>query len=164
MIVFSPEHLKHIVDVAEAAYPEECCGLLAGIRNNDAAITATTVTRVIDSANVAQDRRRDSFEVDPKVRFDLMRELEGSDEEIIGHYHSHPDHPALPSQTDLSMVYEPELVWLIISVRDGQAVQSAAFMPHADASAFKPLELRTTDWHTPPQRASQLDPGKGPST
>lgn len=159
MIIISQEHLKEFCDAAEAAYPNECCGMLAGSGEPDSALT---ITRVVHSTNVTEKSGRDSFEVDPKVRFDLMRALdntEDTDERIIGHFHSHPDHPALPSETDLAMVYEPDLVWLITSVFEGQALETKAFQPKSDASGFAigftMLEIRTPEWHELPNRESQ---------
>ncbi len=103
---------------AEAAYPRECCGLLVGREVADARIA---VRRVIESPNVADPRRADRFEVDPRVRLAVMRETEGGPDRLIGHYHSHPDGPAKPSPTDQEMAFEPDLIWLIIAVAGGRA-------------------------------------------
>ena len=73
MISIPQTFLKAIVDEAEAAYPKECCGLLIG-RDNGAG--ALVVTRVVISNNLAQGSGHDRFEVDPQVRFNVMRELD----------------------------------------------------------------------------------------
>lgn len=143
MIILPSDYLKRMTDFAETAYPKECCGLLAGRETADGLL----VTRLVDSLNVSASDVRDSFEVDPKVRFDLMRALEDSDgERIIGHYHSHPDHPAQPSARDLAMTYEPEFVWLIVSVIGGQAVQTTAHRLDEDRRRFHEIPLRTPEW------------------
>ncbi len=139
MIAATETHMAEISKMAAAAYPAECCGLLAGIDNSDKEVR---ITRVVPSDNVSQTDTRDSFEVDPKVRFDLMRALEGTEERIVGHYHSHPDHPAEPSATDLSMVYEPELFWLIASVSKPATTDIKAFCASPDASFFVPVPIR----------------------
>ena len=141
MIVLTQSHLSALSAFAEESYPSECCGLLAGTGDAEQEIL---VTRVVPSDNVSSTDTRDSFEVDPKVRFGLMRELEETDERIVGHYHSHPDHPAEPSDTDVSMIYEPELFWLIISSDRNGARDIRAFQPSPDATAFTPIQLRTT--------------------
>ena len=69
---------------AAAAYPNECCGLLAG-----SGLEVVTVTLVRQSANLAVNRKTE-FAVDPQMQFDLMRELRGTPYHIVGHYHSHP--------------------------------------------------------------------------
>ena len=132
-----------ICRAAEQTYPDESCGLLAG-RKVDG---DTLVTRVVPSPNVATGDHRDSFEVDPQVRFDLMRELEASDqdEQIVGHFHSHPNHPAEPSERDLAMAYEPDLVWIIASVTDGRTEELRAHQPAPDASHFTEIPLHITD-------------------
>lgn len=128
--------LTQITAAAEAAYPAECCGLLVGRGRRH-----LRVTRVVPSANLLAAEHRDRFEVDPAVRLALMRELGDGPERLIGHYHSHPDHAAAPSATDLAMAFEPELVWLITAVAGGRAGATAAFRLAAAAHAFRPLRL-----------------------
>jgi proteasome lid subunit RPN8/RPN11 len=144
MIQLSPSALHKITDAAEKAYPDECCGLLAGWRHSD---NALSVSRVVASCNVAAGKTHDSFEVDPQVRFDLMRELDeaGGEEEIIGHYHSHPNHPAEPSARDLAMAYEPDLIWVIVALQDGRATETTAHALAPDGSQFQRIPLSITD-------------------
>lgn len=149
MILIPAPLLKVVVDAAEAAYPGECCGLLVG--RTDAA-ASVVVTRVEPSPNRSQGSGYDSFEVDPELRFRVMRDLEGTPHRIIGHYHSHPDHPAQPSRRDLESAWEPDLVWLITSVVAGQAVQTTAHAVDADGRQFREIGLRTTDWQLYPER------------
>lgn len=125
---------------ASQCYPLEACGLLSGTRIDDKTVT---VTGVHESENVTKRDPATGFEIDPKLRFDLMRafEAQGDGTEIIGHYHSHPDHPAEPSATDLSMTYEIDFIWLICSVTTDGAVALNAFKPLADRSAFEQLNI-----------------------
>jgi proteasome lid subunit RPN8/RPN11 len=131
--------LKDVVDAAEATYPEEVCGLLVGRQSGE----NTLLTRAVHSINVADGDRRRRFEVDPKVRFDVMRTLEGTDDSIVGHFHSHPDQPAEPSSFDREMIFEPGFLWLIVSVVDGQAVQVGCFRPTSRPKQFRRVSLRT---------------------
>jgi proteasome lid subunit RPN8/RPN11 len=114
--------MRRIIDAVEAAYPNEGCGLLIGCGGPRRA----RVTRVLPSANLAEDPRA-GFEVDPALRFQVMRSLLGSKEYILGHYHSHPDCAQTPSARDLAMAYEPEFFWLITSVFQGQALMTSAY-------------------------------------
>lgn len=142
MILIDPTDLGQIERAAEAAYPAECCGLLVGYGDTK---TTLRITRVVSSRNMKENDRQDRFEVDPKVRFNVMRETDGTSERIVGHYHSHPDHPPEPSETDKSMVWEPELVWLITGVKDGIATGTKAHLPTPDGRNFRPqtLEVQT---------------------
>lgn len=143
MIRLAPGIRQRLRAAAEAAYPEEACGLLVGRHTADGSVL---IDRIAESANVAKGERRRSFEVDPKVRFDLMRALEepqGGAEgaRLIGHYHSHPDHPPEPSATDLSMAYEPELIWLILGVEDGRAEAVRGFRLNVAGDGFDELAV-----------------------
>jgi len=130
--------LERIKETAETAWPEECCGLLAGLRKPDGGIA---VTRLAASRNVTEGDTRQRFEVDPMVRFELMRELGDGPEAIVGHYHSHPDHPARPSEHDLEMAFEPDLVWLIVAVEGGRATETTAWAATAGATGFDAVEI-----------------------
>lgn len=127
---------------ARAAYPEECCGLLAG-RSADGDFL---IDEAGQSANVTDGDPRRGFEIDPQLRFDMMRSAEARGAAVIGHYHSHPDHPAEPSETDLAKAYEPDLVWLICGVQaDGKAADRTtirAFKARPDRSAFDEIAIR----------------------
>ena len=121
------------------SYPYECCGLLTGEAHDDTII----ITGVHPSENVTTNDPARSFEVDPKLRFDLMRLVEAMDDQtkIIGHYHSHPDNPAKPSKTDLSMAYEVEFIWLICASTETGAHDIGAFRPKSDQSDFDTLQV-----------------------
>lgn len=140
-----PEPIVRTIEAAaEAAYPDECCGLLVGRDNESGAVV---VTAVAPSPNVAAGSHADSFEVDPQVRFDVMRRLDkqnatgGAAERIVGHYHSHPDHPPAPSARDLEMAYEPEMVWVIVAVDQGRAAGMRAHRLDEAANRFREIEL-----------------------
>ena len=132
------EQLQAIERAAEAAYPEEACGLLVG---RSAPGKEYRVKAVEESANVAEPPRARRFEVDPKLRLRLERDLRESPDSVIGVYHSHPDGSAEPSETDRSMIFEPDMVWLITAVADGRAGATKGWRPTDDGSAFLPLGI-----------------------
>ena len=146
----SAANLAVIEAAAEDAYPEECCGLLVGRRGEEGEYL---VERIVASPNVAgkfsplmenaDEYRRDHFEVDPRVRLGVMTELEevGGGRQILGAYHSHPDHPCDPSPRDAAGIYEPALLWIITSVQKGRSGATAAFVPLEDCSGFERLAL-----------------------
>ena len=142
MIIIQPDLLSNIEAAAAAAYPEESCGLLIGHENtNDRLI----ITRIQISANRTENSKQKSFEIDPQLRFDLMRELNGGPERIVGHFHSHPNGPAEPSARDLEQMYEPALVWFITSVNVGRPELTAAFDFNKTTQQFAPLQIEQAE-------------------
>jgi len=134
----TPSQLRAIEAAAEAAYPEEACGLLVGRRAPDGGWRVGTVE---PSANVAEPPRTRRFEVDPRLRLRLERTLRGRPDSIVGLYHSHPDGAAVPSGRDRAMVFEPALLWLITAVGQSRATATRAWRPTADGAAFAPVRL-----------------------
>jgi proteasome lid subunit RPN8/RPN11 len=140
MMLLSVALLRQVERAAQAAYPKECCGLLIGFR---AGADQIRVNAVAPSPNLAPSPR-DRFEVDPALRFATMCRLRGTTESIIGHYHSHPDGPALPSVHDVAMAFEPELIWLIIAVDRGTPGNVAAFTYDSEGGSFRRVPLTVT--------------------
>lgn len=136
-LTFAPGLLDSMRQQAVAAFPEECCGLLAGRRDG----SLFRVTQVSPSRNVTSGDPRVDFEVDPTMRIKLERALRGGDERLIGHYHSHPDGRAEPSERDLAQAYEPELVWLIIAVSGEGVGDIAAYSLSPEDGKFERLSL-----------------------
>ena len=126
MINIAVTLLEKIKHEAEAAYPNECCGLLVGNKTGE----TISITRNVPSPNTKIDdgNGRDSFEIDPKIHFDLLREIKQTNEIIIGNYHSHPGKSPTPSERDIKNALEPNHVWLIVGVNnDGKAGECMAF-------------------------------------
>lgn len=117
MISIPTRLIREITMAAKKAYPNECCGLLAGTGSLGGLVS---VTKVRTSPNIATGSVKNHFKIDPKVHFDLIHELEETNERIIGHYHSHPNHPAKPSEEDLKMAFDAKLLWLIISLDENR--------------------------------------------
>lgn len=124
MISISPAQLEQITDAAQRAYPREACGLIVGQRFD---AEAWRISEIIESPNILAGGAADRFEVDPRLRIDTERRLRDEEDAVIGHYHSHPDHPAWPSDTDLKMAFEPELVWLIVATSENGPGEYRAF-------------------------------------
>lgn len=111
MIRIAPEAMAVVRAHCAAAHPEEACGLLVGLPD--------AILRAEPAENVAEDRRR-RFEVDPRLRLRLHRELRGGPHAVVGVYHSHPQGRPEPSAVDLAKAMEPDLLWLIVGP-DGAA-------------------------------------------
>jgi proteasome lid subunit RPN8/RPN11 len=164
MIVIGHAQLRQIMDAAEAAYPNECCGLLVGQRLPNGTVE---VARVHPSANLSP--QRDRFEIDPRLWVDLARALGKGPQQVVGLYHSHPDGPAQPSKADLRAAWGEELVWLIVAVTavgegaapQAQGVHVTAHLLDHGGRQFRPLTLRTPDWKPYPVREADDEKGGG---
>ena len=123
---------------AEVSYPYECCGLLIGQKTQNGNFI---VSKIVSSPNVAQGNHTKSFEVDPQIRFNVMRKLSDGQKSIIGHYHSHPDHTSEPSKKDFDMALEPEMVWLIVAVENGIAQRPQANIVDLLKKRFQKIKI-----------------------
>ena len=108
--------LKQIYAHAKETYPRECCGFLLGIFDN------AQVTQVRRAINLNQERT-DRFEFDPKEYMQVQLEADEAELDIIGIYHSHPDWPPIPSQTDMASAFE-NMFYLIASVHEGMPLNT----------------------------------------
>ena len=115
------------------AYPEEGCGVLLGAdRGED-----RTVTRAIPLDNVQDAARRTRYPLSPEQILAAEREARRTGVELIGFFHSHPDHPARPSAFDLEHAW-PYYSYVIVSVAERQVVETTAWRLSADRSRFEP--------------------------
>jgi proteasome lid subunit RPN8/RPN11 len=121
MIKITSALLREIYDHTEASYPYECCGLMVGVSDG-----GDKMVRVFRTClNLNTERAHDRYEMDPLCLLRAQREFENGPLDIIGIYHSHPDHPSRPSQTDTDRAW-PAYSYVIISVQKGtvSSVQS----------------------------------------
>ena len=137
-IQLKPAHLNQIKVAGEEAYPMEACGLITGHQIEGDILD---VTRIVKAENILAAYATDRFEVDPATRITLEKEVRGTNEELIGHYHSHPDNSSRPSKTDLENAHEPELIWIIVSVVAGKALDVTAHRVLDDSSGFKEINI-----------------------
>jgi proteasome lid subunit RPN8/RPN11 len=117
-------------------YPHEICGVLVGPRGGR---TATEAKR---ARNLIVERSRDRYEIDPADHLRIQREADADGHDIIGYYHSHPDHPAQASRFDTERAWSG-YVYVIVSVADGKPVDANAFVAENDGGPFRsePLEI-----------------------
>ena len=99
---------------AMQAYPHECCGILIG-KNEDGCVVITDSREATNQADKEKIERH--FEIDSMFLYQVEREIEGSGNEVVGFYHSHPDCKAIPSEEDTKNMI-PGLVYIILSVTE----------------------------------------------
>src|SRR5580658_6172606 len=108
----------------EETYPHECCGVLLGQFDDNG---AKSVSRIARCGNTRQDSPQNRYHIDPKELIRIQREGRERDEDIVGFYHSHPDHPAQWSVTDLAEAHWFGCSYVITSVEKGIAAVTNSF-------------------------------------
>src|ERR1700758_3133512 len=107
----------------EETYPHECCGVLLGRMDGDERI----VTSVVRCGNTRTDSPHNRYHIDPRELVRIQREGRERGEDIVGFYHSHPDHPARWSPTDLAEAHWIGCSYVITSVQKGKADTTNSF-------------------------------------
>jgi proteasome lid subunit RPN8/RPN11 len=120
----------------EETYPHECCGVLLGQMADDGVRTVTSVAR---AGNTRTDSAHNRYNIDPRELVRIQREGRECGEDIIGFYHSHPDHPAQWSKTDLAEAHWFGCSYVITSVEKGKAALTNSFELTGSDEANKKL-------------------------
>lgn len=128
----TPGHLQTITRHGEASYPEECCGFLIGRSDGE----ATVVERVVSAGNERQESRHNRYLISPETVLAANKEARALGLDIVGYYHSHPDHPARPSEFDRDHAW-PGLSYLIISVQGGKLADTRSWRLSDDRERFE---------------------------
>jgi proteasome lid subunit RPN8/RPN11 len=110
----------------EQTYPHECCGILLG-RIDDVDNGTRVVTSTARCGNTRTDSAHNRYNIDPKELVRIQREGRNRGEDIVGFYHSHPDHPAHWSPTDLAEAHWFGCSYVITSVEKGKAAITNSF-------------------------------------
>jgi proteasome lid subunit RPN8/RPN11 len=108
----------------EETYPHECCGVLLGQMDGDTRV----VTSVARCGNTRKDSPQNRYNIDPAELIHIQREGRKRGEDIVGFYHSHPDHPARWSPTDLAEAHWFACSYVITGVEKGKAVVTNSFV------------------------------------
>lgn len=99
--------LRQILRHLQSVYPQEGCGLVAGLCGRATAVYP--IENILHSPT--------AYEMDPLQQVRTMLAIEAQGEELCAIYHSHPHGPTFPSQTDVALAYYPESVYLIVSLQ-----------------------------------------------
>lgn len=116
-----PEYLK-ILTHGEEAYPEECCGVMIGNYDNNLAI----VQEARRMRNVNEGTKNTRYTIDPLALMKLEDELDLKELQILGIYHSHPNHPAKLSETDFEFAW-PNLSYAVLTVTKSKAKEMTSW-------------------------------------
>ena len=134
----------------EETYPHECCGVLLGHFDDNGSSTGTagitkTVSRISRCDNTRDDSPHNRYHIDPKELIRIQREGRERGEDIVGFYHSHPDHPAQWSSTDLAEAHWFGCSYVITSVEKGAAEITNSFELTGSDEADKKFAKEKTE-------------------
>ena len=130
------EHDARMREHLAAAYPEEGCGILLGEESDG----TRTVIEVAALDNRREDTRERRYLITPEQFLGAERRARVAGLEVLGFFHSHPDHPAEPSAFDLEHAW-PYYSYLIVSVRGGTPREAASWRLADDRTRFVPEPL-----------------------
>jgi proteasome lid subunit RPN8/RPN11 len=158
IINLSSTHIEIMTQEAINAYPCECCGLLLGISNHEAKEVVQVIPTLndwenqkdlfveleqkFDDTRSSYDDRQctDSFSINPLTFLQIQKQAHQDNLEIIGIYHSHPDHPATPSAFDTRFAWS-RYSYIILSVIEARVDRICSWKLD-QSHQFMPEELR----------------------
>jgi proteasome lid subunit RPN8/RPN11 len=139
MIVISASWEDFIRAEGEKSYPNECCGILLGrIADDDSRVVEGIIP--VENAWEAEEQRR-RFQIEPEDMMQAEREAHKRGLDVLGFYHSHPDHPAKPSDFDREQAL-PFYSYIITSVEKGRAGDFFSWELKTDRSEFLPEKIK----------------------
>ena len=142
MIYLTKEHIKQIERHGEQTYPNECGGMIIGRFEAD----KKTALELLPMENaMAESEKYNRVLITPRDVLRAERYARSQKLDVIGYYHSHPDHPAIPSQFDLDHAL-PVWTYIIVSVENGKAVDVRAWEMENDRSKFNAEEIQKEEY------------------
>lgn len=118
MIIIDPAAKKLMIEDAVSTFPDECCGFMFGSEDEEGNRIIKKIL-VVDNSKQGDKTRR--FEISAPDYLKAEQEAEESDLLLLGIYHSHPKHPAIPSEHDRKAA-QPYFSYVIISVLEDKTI------------------------------------------
>jgi proteasome lid subunit RPN8/RPN11 len=109
----------------EETYPNECCGVLLG---KNIAGEGNHVQQIVRAGNTRTDSAHNRYHIAPHELVKIQRQARSLGLDIVGFYHSHPDHPAQWSQTDFAEAHWLGCSYIITSIEQGKAALTNSFL------------------------------------
>ena len=138
-IVLSKSIAKQIESEGAAAYPNECCGILIGKEKDGRRVVERLAP--MKNAFVAGEQYH-RFSIDPLAQIEAEKSADDAGQVVLGYYHSHPDHPARPSEYDRTHVPPWSFYGhIIVAIEKGRPAAMTAWFMNEETEQFAPLEL-----------------------
>lgn len=136
MIILAKTHLSSIQQHAMDVYPYECCGAMLGYVQKE----SKKVAEIVYIKNESHEDQRRRFKV-TSADYQYVEKLASQKSlDLLGFYHSHPDHPAIPSKTDEEYAW-PFFSYIIISIKKMQPQECYSYVYHVDQQSFAREDL-----------------------
>ena len=127
---------------AEREYPRECCGLLVGRILEGGRVRVIHAAVPVANTFAEEGERHHRMAIEPLEYARAERRYAAEGLGVVGNYHSHPDHPAVPSRFDLEHLAPwPTMSYVVVSVRAGKAVELRSWELEPDRSRFVEEEV-----------------------
>jgi proteasome lid subunit RPN8/RPN11 len=139
-VFLPPDVEEQIRRHGEDQYPLEACGAILGC--GDGTTAPWRVSEVRPAPNEHDEDRKRRYQIPPEFQLRVEAEARAAGRELLGYYHSHPDHPARPSEYDRSHAWESYL-YIICSIRDGRAEETNAFTLEGPGGVFRDVRIRS---------------------
>jgi proteasome lid subunit RPN8/RPN11 len=133
MLILAADHEKTIRAEGEKAYPNECCGFLIG-EVDKAGVKTVKRAQAIDNAREDGEQYH-RFLIKPEDMLRAEQTARSMKLDVIGFYHSHPDHPAAPSDYDKDHAL-PFYSYVIVSVKQGKSEDLTSWELTPDRAEF----------------------------
>ncbi len=152
MLKIERSHLDSIRAHGAREYPAECCGIMLGTAAGDAKLVAEIVPlpnlrhdparaqELLPLDEPGRETERNRFLIDPLEQLKVEKGARARGLDVVGYYHSHPDHPARPSEYDRAHAW-PWYSYVIVSVERGEPKDLTSWVLAEDRSRFDPEAL-----------------------
>ncbi len=137
MLSISSEAIEYILRDSKESYPHECCGVLLGRFKEG----TKEVLKARKATNTNTERAKDRYEIDPRELLEIEKEAKAAGVDVVGIYHSHPDHPARPSEFDRERGW-PDYSYIIVSVEGGEKLVARSWSLNDIGGSFEEEEIR----------------------
>ena len=140
VLVLSQKVRQTIELEAMNAYPNECCGILVGREEAGAQMTRRIVDLIVPTRNVETGDPARRFMIDPRTLLRVEKEAAAARQLVLGFYHSHPDQPARPSETDRANAWD-YYSYVIVTVRNKLPVELTSWILTAPGGGFRSQDV-----------------------
>ena len=135
--------IDEMVAHAREDLPNECCGILVGRDVTEDGVTRRLVERLEPGKNVFEaDEQYHRFSIDPLAQLKAERAAEKEGKVVLGFYHSHPDHPARPSEYDRTHAW-PFYSYVIVAITKGSATAMTSWVLNDQTEQFDEQQIRS---------------------